>query len=561
MNSSLTLPAKTVYLLLILIALGAVWGRIATVEDYQSIRLERYRIDKAVEEKKQVWQANGLTQRQITGRETKYRAALQEKWRIRRPTLSANDRSRWATMRALVEPDMRVPGAPFAIDKVIQQPGWDTIDMVKHDGHLYSSKPTLLPVVQTAVYWILYHVFDLSAQTKPFETVRTFLAVTHLPLLFLLFWFTLQSAKLITNSAFARVFILASVCFGTYLTTFATSVQNHLPGAVAISVALYAILRIVLSCPYRWLSDSRSRMEAEKINCDCQPVELVQNASENRFIAAEESSELAEPAASAKLKEKYSAPGVLLPVPSLGIYVLAGFSAAFAVTCELPSLAFFAALLVAAFVVDPKRAAIGFVPAAALVFGAFFETNYFAHGSYIPAYAHRDSGENWYLYSYDRGDGTQRLSYWHNRIGIDKGEPSRARYAFHILLGHHGVFSLTPIWIFSLVGACFWLGNFRAHPKLALFGIFVLSMTIVTFAFFVFGRPLEDRNYGGVTCAFRWAFWLIPLFLVSLTPVLEYGEQRTWVRFILYAALVLSILAANTALTNPWTHPWIYGGI
>ena len=42
---------------------------------------------------------------------------------------------------------MRVPGAPFAIDRVIQEPNWDTIDMVKHDGHLYSSKPTLLPAL------------------------------------------------------------------------------------------------------------------------------------------------------------------------------------------------------------------------------------------------------------------------------------------------------------------------------------------------------------------------------------------------------------------------------
>ncbi len=38
---------------------------------------------------------------------------------------------------ALVEDDMRVEGVPYAIDKVIQQPNWDTIDMVKHDGHLF----------------------------------------------------------------------------------------------------------------------------------------------------------------------------------------------------------------------------------------------------------------------------------------------------------------------------------------------------------------------------------------------------------------------------------------
>ena len=34
-----------------------------------------------------------------------------------------------------------------AIDRVIQVPLWDTIDMVKHDGHLYSSKPPLFPTL------------------------------------------------------------------------------------------------------------------------------------------------------------------------------------------------------------------------------------------------------------------------------------------------------------------------------------------------------------------------------------------------------------------------------
>ena len=33
--------------------------------------------------------------------------------RARRPFLSANDRSRWCTVRALVEDDMRVAGVPM----------------------------------------------------------------------------------------------------------------------------------------------------------------------------------------------------------------------------------------------------------------------------------------------------------------------------------------------------------------------------------------------------------------------------------------------------------------
>ncbi len=49
-------------------------------------------------------------------------------WQKSRPFLSANDRSRWDTVRALVE------HGTYAIDDVIREPGWDTIDMVKHPG-------------------------------------------------------------------------------------------------------------------------------------------------------------------------------------------------------------------------------------------------------------------------------------------------------------------------------------------------------------------------------------------------------------------------------------------
>ncbi len=98
---------------------------------------------------------------------------------LRRPFLSANDRSRWCTVRALVEPDMRVEGAPYAIDKVIQDPNWDTIDMVKHDGHLYSSKPPLMATLMAGIYWIIYHVTGMSLATHPFIVGRIMLVIIN----------------------------------------------------------------------------------------------------------------------------------------------------------------------------------------------------------------------------------------------------------------------------------------------------------------------------------------------------------------------------------------------
>ena len=90
---------------------------------------------------------------------------------LERPFLSANDRSRWATVRSLVE------YGTFAIDDVVSQPGWDTIDMVKHVGsdgqeHLYSSKPPLMAVLLAGPYWVIHRLTGATLAEFPYEIGR-----------------------------------------------------------------------------------------------------------------------------------------------------------------------------------------------------------------------------------------------------------------------------------------------------------------------------------------------------------------------------------------------------
>ena len=46
-------------------------------------------------------------------------------------------------------------------------------------------------------------------------------------------------------------------------------------------------------------------------------------------------------------------------------------------------------------------------------------------------------------------------SYWtsERKQGVDKGEPNQLKYALHALMGHHGIFSLTPFWLLAIWGA------------------------------------------------------------------------------------------------------------
>ena len=61
--------------------------------------------------------------------------------------------------------------------------------------------------------------------------------------------------------------------------------------------------------------------------------------------------------------------------------------------------------------------------------------------------------QHWHLYRWDdwyEYPGT----YWKdgNRQGVDRGEPSKTTYLMNLTVGHHGLFSITPIWALLPLG-------------------------------------------------------------------------------------------------------------
>jgi hypothetical protein len=156
-------------------------------------------------------------------------------------------------------------------------------------------------------------------------------------------------------------------------------------------------------------------------------------------------------------------------------------------------------------------------------------------------------------------EGVEVQSYWANRQGIDKGEESKWRYAWHCLFGHHGVFSLTPVWLLSMVGLGLWWKSPDKQVGQIALGISVL--TVVCLVFYLALRPLEDRNYGGMTSGLRWMFWFAPLWLWAMLPAAERLGRSSTGRALCLVLLALSVLSASYPTWNPWTHPWIYNGL
>ncbi len=487
------------------------------------------------------------------------------------PFLSANDRSRWCTIRALGDYDT------YAIDPVLQAEGgrsWDTIDKVLHWGrdnrpHFYSSKPTLLPTVLAWPYVAIRSATGLNLAEDTFPVVRWMLLLTQIVPLVAFFWAIGKIADRVARTDWTRIYLMAAATFGTYVTTFAITLNNHLPAVVCVSVALLLVLRIWRLESLNWLSFS-------------------------------------------------------------GAGLLSGFAAA----NELPAASFAALALILCAIRDPLRTIFGFVPALLLVVVAFFWTNFVAHDEWRPAYSHRGDGpvlatargefsktlnggslppeliepvsglrpdlpENWagtcrvvpgqwpheadrrwilyfrsshepLIFAIPAEAGPLEIrgranwyeypgSYWSTandaKSSVDRGEAMRLLYLLNLTFGHHGVFLLTPIWLLSLAGLPGLLKSERYRLFLPGLGIVVISAAVG--AFYVL-RPIEDRNYGGLCCTPRWLLWLAPLWLVTMIPWLDSIRDRWPYRLAALALLAASIASAFYASANPWVHPWVW---
>jgi hypothetical protein len=174
--------------------------------------------------------------------------------------------------------------------------------------------------------------------------------------------------------------------------------------------------------------------------------------------------------------------------------------------------------------------------------------------SYDGLYVH--THDDWYDYEYTRAtDGRVIQSYWRTPAGIDKGEPNLGKYSFHALIGHHGIFSLTPVWLLMIPGVVLLARQRSGYGYPALAGM-IAVITVICVTFYILRPPL-DRNYGGMTSGFRWVFWLAPLWLLAALPTADWLAPRRWGRGLAYVLLALSVLSVVYPTWNPWTYPWL----
>jgi hypothetical protein len=424
-----------------------------------------------------------------------------------------NDRSRWATVRALVDNGTYVIGQrdENGIDTgIMTEQGWNTNDKVMDPESklFYSSKPPLLPTMLAGEYWVIKKLTGWSITADRHQVQRTILITFNCVPIAVMIWLIAWMAERLGATDWGRLYVVAAAGFATFVTTFAVVLNNHTVAAWAVAAAVAAALRTGALGPTTTLAN-----------------------------------------------------GVIEPTPPGPWWAFAGsgLAAGFAACTELPATAFAVGLGLLLLRRAPRHTLLAFVPAAAVSVIGLFATNYAAMGRLTLAYS--EFGGPWYNYP---------GSVWAN---IKPGEIDGAGkfetkwdYALHTLVGHHGLFSLTPIFLFTLIGIVTAILPKRkpstesglstaARFELRTFAALTAVVSVIVIAFYLW----KTSNYGGRTGGPRWFFWLTPLLLISMLPAVDWLTRSRAGRIIACVLLAISAASAAYPAAKPWTtHPWFY---
>ena len=197
--------------------------------------------------------------------------------------------------------------------------------------------------------------------------------------------------------------------------------------------------------------------------------------------------------------------------------------------------------------VSRRQALMSFVPAAAIPLAAFFITNWLATGGVKPFYT--TYGTDTYVYEHNGIP-----SYWSNPRDLDANTETLPTYLFHCVLGHHGLLTLTPVLLISVLGWGFALRKNQTQARRVLI-MTGAAMTLITLGFYL--TRTENYNYGGNSVGLRWMLWLSPFWWIAMIPALERVSRRM-IHVAAALLLLLSMVSVSWSLDRPWRPSWLY---
>lgn len=212
-------------------------------------------------------------------------------------------------------------------------------------------------------------------------------------------------------------------------------------------------------------------------------------------------------------------------------WALAGALAALAPTLDLAAMFVSTAIGVYLLGRDWRAVVRWFAPAALVPLALHFLLTYLVSGSVLPIYLRHE------LYLYPG-------SYWNAPVGIDALDEPKHVYLWHMLVGHHGLLAMTPLFVLALVALG--RGLRRGAPRRP--EAMVVSASLVALVTFY---AVTTKNYGGVCVGFRWLIVIMPFLVLFVGEWLREAHGR--VALVVFVVLYgVSQVNAVDALGDPW---------
>lgn len=152
---------------------------------------------------------------------------------------STNPASRFLTMESIVE-----RGTFIINEKHIY-----TDDKMIREGNYYSSKPPVLTVMGSGIYYILHKAFNQRLPQEPYYFTANLsvyiitLILVGIPFLLLLFFFY-KTLKILKINSEYQVVLLIGLGLGTLYLTYSITLNNHLPAGAFLFISFYYLLKI-----------------------------------------------------------------------------------------------------------------------------------------------------------------------------------------------------------------------------------------------------------------------------------------------------------------------------
>jgi hypothetical protein len=224
-------------------------------------------------------------------------------------------------------------------------------------------------------------------------------------------------------------------------------------------------------------------------------------------------------------------------------FVRSGLAVGFSAAVDLSCLAYVAVVGLYLLIADWRRTLLWFVPACLPGVVCLFGLNYYITGSFKPTYSNSELKD--FVGNYFRG----------RQTGIDALKEPKHIYGFNVLLGHHGLFSMTPLFAF---GGYELVQAIRTGRRRA-FAVALSAVVLLFLSFYIF----RSRNYGGWCVGMRWLVPIMPLLLLYFGLWLDRVKLSNTVLGSVLLAFSVSAFHVQDGLTSPFQfsvwHNWLEG--